>query len=356
MARVDNYTYMVDTHRRMLIFGVMATNFSKSGRKGTGDLHMLMASILAFAEFLTLAGCKDKTVPFSHPGQMSYYDFGRVSAGTDVHKVFNLRNDTEHARTILRVGTSCGCTVASHRKTPILPGQTGHIEVLLDTSNKNGKVSETIQAHFDDETVVSFALGGFVESGLIDTLEFGEVLQGKPIKHVLDVSRYESLGIDRLMYNEEVLDVERKDGKLFLSTDAAIPFGPFSDTVTLFTNDSMLPVKRIIVNGLVLRPFELREPIITLGQLEKKKTVKRQVEMWSPYGFPIEDAVVEQIAGPAMSWTIEKQTHDSALMVLQITPETDPSSSVYKSILQVSIETNGFMNRHEVQVFGLYRN
>jgi len=67
------------------------------------------------------------------------FSFGSVVEGTQVTHDFIVRNPGDDVLSILRVATSCGCTVADYPKT-VAPGETGLIHVKANTSGYAGSV------------------------------------------------------------------------------------------------------------------------------------------------------------------------------------------------------------------------
>ncbi|MBT8323665.1 MAG: DUF1573 domain-containing protein [Winogradskyella sp.] len=81
--------------------------------------------------------------------ELNYGDIDQNSNGT---RIFKFVNSGNAPLVITEVKTSCGCTVPSYSKEPILPGQLGQIEVAYNTK-KVGAFKKTI-------TVVSNAKEG----------------------------------------------------------------------------------------------------------------------------------------------------------------------------------------------------
>jgi len=79
-------------------------------------------------------------------------DYGIISQNSDSLRTFNFINIGEAPLVINRVKTSCGCTVPSYSKAPILPGESGEIKIKYDTK-RIGVFTKTI-------TVSSNAKGG----------------------------------------------------------------------------------------------------------------------------------------------------------------------------------------------------
>ena len=70
-------------------------------------------------------------------------DYGEIEKGSDGLYVFKFKNVGKSPLIISNVKGSCGCTVPSAPKEPIMPGATGEIKVKYDT-NRVGPISKTI--------------------------------------------------------------------------------------------------------------------------------------------------------------------------------------------------------------------
>ena len=79
-------------------------------------------------------------------------DYGTITQNSDGLRTFNFINTGNAALVISKVKTSCGCTVPSYSKEPILPGESGEILIKYNTK-KLGVFTKTI-------TVMSNAEGG----------------------------------------------------------------------------------------------------------------------------------------------------------------------------------------------------
>lgn len=64
------------------------------------------------------------------------FDFGIIPKGVPVSKVFKLKNTGDKPLTIQDAKATCGCTVPKKPEAPILPGETGDLEVTF-TSKPN---------------------------------------------------------------------------------------------------------------------------------------------------------------------------------------------------------------------------
>ena len=79
-------------------------------------------------------------------------DYGTIAQHTDGTRLFTFTNTGDAPLLITKVKTSCGCTVPSYSKTPILPGKTGELNIKYDTK-RLGSFTKTI-------TVTSNSEGG----------------------------------------------------------------------------------------------------------------------------------------------------------------------------------------------------
>ena len=71
-------------------------------------------------------------------------DYGKISRGSDGVRVFEFTNTGDAPLVITNVRSSCGCTIPKKPEEPILPGQTGQIEVKYDTNRAAGPFRKAI--------------------------------------------------------------------------------------------------------------------------------------------------------------------------------------------------------------------
>ncbi|MFS4416259.1 DUF1573 domain-containing protein [Maribacter sp. 2307ULW6-5] len=60
-------------------------------------------------------------------------DYGEVAKGADGLRVFEFTNTGNAPLIISKVSSSCGCTIPKKPEAPIMPGETGEIQVKYDT-------------------------------------------------------------------------------------------------------------------------------------------------------------------------------------------------------------------------------
>jgi hypothetical protein len=72
------------------------------------------------------------------------HSFGKVSEGEKIGYVFKFENKGTSDLIISAAITTCGCTVPKYDRKPIPPGKEGKLEVVFDTSGRNGMQTKTI--------------------------------------------------------------------------------------------------------------------------------------------------------------------------------------------------------------------
>ncbi|MDT8401199.1 MAG: DUF1573 domain-containing protein [Bacteroidales bacterium] len=72
------------------------------------------------------------------------HDFGKIEEGEVVACVFTFQNTGEADLLITSATTSCGCTVPGYDDRPVPPGGQGKVEVVFDSSFRNGLQNKTI--------------------------------------------------------------------------------------------------------------------------------------------------------------------------------------------------------------------
>ncbi|WP_298346260.1 DUF1573 domain-containing protein [uncultured Algibacter sp.] len=89
-------------------------------------------------------------------------DYGTIEKGADGVRVFEFTNTGDEPLIISKVSSSCGCTIPKKPKDPIMPGETGEIEVKYDTKRVN-PIRKTITVMSNAETpTVALKIKGLV--------------------------------------------------------------------------------------------------------------------------------------------------------------------------------------------------
>lgn len=107
---------------------------------------------------LTLLLCAGLSVQAQNGSYLKFdklvHDFGELTQGDKAEVDFTFTNTGDAPLLLSSVKSSCGCTIPTWSKDPILPGQKGSIKVKYD-SNRIGQINKQI-------TVESNATNGVV--------------------------------------------------------------------------------------------------------------------------------------------------------------------------------------------------
>lgn len=93
------------------------------------------------------------------------HDYGTVVKGSDGNCEFTFKNTGTEPLILSNVQTSCGCTVPSWPKEPILPGKTGTIKVNYTKMNVVSTISKqiTVSSNATNGSIVLSIKGTVVE-------------------------------------------------------------------------------------------------------------------------------------------------------------------------------------------------
>ncbi len=139
-------------HKLVFIF-LLAFLFSCGTKKNSGNETEQVAKELSPTEISI-----DETV----------HDFGHLEAGEIVLHTFVLSNTGESDFVIENLETDCGCVNAHYNKKVIKPGETGLVEVELNTAGLVGREYKTIEILGNSKELKHLAIFAQVKNELID--------------------------------------------------------------------------------------------------------------------------------------------------------------------------------------------
>lgn len=82
------------------------------------------------------------------------HDFGKVSEGEKLSYIFTFENKGTGDLIINSASTTCGCTVPKYDTKPIHSGGSGKLEVVFDTSGRDGIQTKVITVKSNASTPV----------------------------------------------------------------------------------------------------------------------------------------------------------------------------------------------------------
>ncbi len=101
-------------------------------------------------------------------------DYGIINKGADPLRKFKFTNTGNEPLIIKSAKGSCGCTVPTYPKEPIMPGETGYIEVRYDTQ-RPGAFTKTVTITTNEavETRMLTIKGEVKDTGTQETVPAG---------------------------------------------------------------------------------------------------------------------------------------------------------------------------------------
>ncbi len=112
----------------VLVFSalILSNCGNRAGKGNTGDSHRTDTgtAVISFREY--------------------EHNFGSVAEGEKVGYTFTFTNTGTSDLVISSASTTCGCTVPKYNTKPIPSGKAGTLEVIFDTSGRNGMQTKTI--------------------------------------------------------------------------------------------------------------------------------------------------------------------------------------------------------------------
>ena len=120
--------------------------------KRTFNIAILLVLVLSFFNAAPTEFEKYDTTVAILKFKTEVVDYGTITQNSDGTRLFSFTNTGDAPLLITKVKTSCGCTVPSYSKAPIMPGESGELNIKYDTK-RLGAFTKTV-------TVTSNAEGG----------------------------------------------------------------------------------------------------------------------------------------------------------------------------------------------------
>lgn len=91
------------------------------------------------------------------------HDFKEIPAKKPVKATFEFTNKGNEPISVIKVRSSCGCTVVAYNKEPVLPGKAGSISATYDAA-KHGGFNKLVTVSMSDNSQYRLSLKGTVGS------------------------------------------------------------------------------------------------------------------------------------------------------------------------------------------------
>ncbi len=228
------------------------------------------------------------------------HDFGELDKGDPAVHTFTFTNTSEEPIKLSRVKASCGCTTPSWTREEVQPGENGTIKVKYN-SNRVGRFTKTVTVTVDPQ-----------EKPTILYIK-GDVKPGEANNNANFSKQMGNLAFDKNIHNTGVLDSDKEKTLIFkvkntgpypirfledidkeimfevtpspaaltpgsvgvvsVKVDGSkfISYGPFSKTITLYTDDKAGKDKTFTINGNVNRVYSAEE-LARMPNIEFERT------------------------------------------------------------------------------------
>lgn len=93
-------------------------------------MQLKILSIITFLIF-SFSFCQEKKAEIKFDQKI--IDYGAIEYNSDGKRIFKFTNVGEAPLIFNRISSSCGCTVPKRPENPVVPGESGEIEVEYDT-------------------------------------------------------------------------------------------------------------------------------------------------------------------------------------------------------------------------------
>ncbi len=208
-----------------------------------------------------------------------HHDFGRIDDVSAVEFKFQFTNRSARELTITNIRTSCGCSAATpgNDKRIYRPGETGSINVRFDPKGRRGEERKTVTVETDDPQVKAMELT--LRSQVVPrimaeptTVYFGEMKVGEtPRTQELVITAREqafeikstALADQRVKLEDMGRELTNIDGapvvryKYRVTTPADLAEGTWQTTLSLVTNDGLMPSMSVPLVASVVGPFQV---------------------------------------------------------------------------------------------------
>lgn len=102
-------------------------------------MKLKLVILLAFLSFIAYAQDAKPEITF----ESKVVNYGKITSKDNARRVFKFKNTGNAPLILEKVKGSCGCVVLDYPKKPILPNETGEIEIVYNVLKK-GKISRTV--------------------------------------------------------------------------------------------------------------------------------------------------------------------------------------------------------------------
>ena len=227
------------------------------------------------------------------------HNFGDVIRGQTVTKDFSFRNTGKGPLEIHGVHAACGCTAVELEKGRVYqPGETGTIQISLDTTDFEGKMFKTVtvvtsEKVLPDRTITVKANVNREFKVTPPLIDFGDVTVGSSLdkSFVMESGKAFKLEVKGIRYNKDLFEVEQRTSEngfeFLVQLKPQAPHGFLKETIFVTTNSKHLRELKVPIRGNLTGHIEFSPNYLEFGTVAPKEKVKRKIVMAGKKAFQI---------------------------------------------------------------------
>ncbi|MCH2212307.1 MAG: DUF1573 domain-containing protein [Fuerstiella sp.] len=250
----------------------------------------ILASICVSALLMPHAVSDDWARPMIETKKI---DFGVIATGSEVKKLVEIRNIYNLSVHISEVTTTCGCSAATPGRTTIEPGQTGTVEVKMNTHKFRQKKDSNLIIRFDAPRYaeIRIPISAYIRSDVVfdpglvrfnnvdlgqgDTSTVNIRYAGRPDWNIVDVRTDNPHLTARLIPGQR--SNGRMDYRLLVKLNSTAGAGRLRDLITIVTNDRNNPYVPLMVEGIVIPDITVTPSLVKLRPVQAGNTIRQRI-------------------------------------------------------------------------------
>jgi len=221
-------------------------------------------------------------------------EFGVIAAGSEARKEVVIRNIYNQPVHISSVSTTCGCSAGTTDKTTIEPGESGSVQVKMNTLKFRQKKDSNLIIRFDRprfaevrvpirayiRSDVVFDPGmirlGNVDHGAGATADVQIRYAGRTDWDIVDV-KIDNTNLSARLTPPKDRTAGRMNFQLSVQLDAGAKPGRIRDLITIVTNDKSNPFVPLMVEGVVVPDITVTPSIVNFRSVRAGGTVPQKL-------------------------------------------------------------------------------
>lgn len=235
------------------------------------------------------------------------FDFGNVYRGQTVSHRFVFANAGQGPLVIQGVHAACGCTAVEVEKNKkYQPGETGFIEVKLDTTSFVGPIVKTITVLSNEKLLPDriLTVRADIKTDLMaepPLLDFGDIYskQGAAKSIRIQAIAPFSLKVSGLVFNQDLFTASfvpsGANGTLQVALKPGLRAGFIRETIVLKTNSKHLSDLPIPIRANIKGNLEFAPQYLEFGAIEPLDQVRRSLSLKGLTDFNVTGSRVEMI-------------------------------------------------------------